>query len=62
MPRGGMRPGSDSHCEEGGGPTKQSYAQVRDCFGVATPRNDTMIGKETRPPVADPLPQLNLHL
>ena len=39
---GGMRPGSGRHCE--GDSPKQSHPQVRDCFGVATPRNDDVIG------------------
>jgi tryptophan synthase alpha chain len=36
----GICPGSDRHCEEGVSPTKQSQPCDRDCFGVATPRND----------------------
>ena len=37
---GGMRPGSDRHCE--GDSPRQSHPQVKDCFGVATPRNDVI--------------------
>jgi hypothetical protein len=40
MPLGRYAPREDCHCEEGGGPTKQSSPHGWDCFGVATPRND----------------------